>query len=144
METIFKIIGSVCITTYILGLLSNLVDMNYTHRAVKLTFALYFLTAVLLPSKEIKFNIPKLDDVTYSTQTDAQEYVFTLASQQMEEDIKQILTSQDIDYSEVYVHINKEGSGTYIDYIKIIGVDEPKHKYVESNLNGYGKIIFGE
>ena len=77
MNSLFKIAGSICITTYILGLLTNLVDLKYTHKSIRLTFALYFLTAVLIPLKDMEYTMPVVSINKQEYQATAHEYIFS-------------------------------------------------------------------
>lgn len=144
MNSLFKIAGSICITTYILGLLTNLVDLNYTQKSVKLTFALYFLTAVLIPLKDMEYNLPIVAYMEQEYQSDAYDYIFSNVQMQVENEISNILTAENIAYTDLLVNITTDSSGTYIDCIQINGAREVDYRHIKSLLNGYGKIIFGE
>ena len=144
MNTVYKIVGSICITTYVLGLVTNLVDLNYTQKAVKLTFALYFLTVVLIPLKDIDVNFDEIKYATQNVQNNAEDYVIHSSEQRLENCVKQILDKENISYSDVNVHINEQSDGIYLDYIKIYGVNEKSRAKVEDILELQGEIIFGE
>ena len=144
MSAIYKLVGSICITTYILGLMTNLVDLNYTQKAVKLAFALYFLTVVLIPLKEINIDFGEIKYVTRSVQNDAGNYIISAAAQQIEKDVKNALDKENIAYSDVYVHIDEQSEYISLDYIKISGTDETNHSEIRDMIGSQGKIIFGE
>ena len=144
MSEVYKLVGSICITTYILGIVANLVDLNYTQKAVKLVFALYFLTVVLMPLKDVEFDFDEIKYETQNLQTDVTEYIICSASQSIENDVKQALGKENIAYSDVYVHIDEQSAGISLEYIKIYGVSENNHIKVKDMLDSKGKIIFGE
>ncbi len=144
MEFLFKIIGSLCITAYILGLLANMVNVNYTQKAIRLTFALFLITNIFVPLKSIDFAVWNFDIDNNTDTVNAQEYVIYQASEVLKEKIKTELNSQNIAYSDVYVHINEETDGIYVDYIKITGTDVDEQKYIADIFENEGKIIFGD
>lgn len=144
MNSLFKIAGSICITTYILGLLTNLVDLNYTHKSIRLTFALYFLTAVLVPLKDIEYKMPTVTYNKQEYQASAHEYIFSNVQQQIESDISDILREENILYTDFQVYIATDSSGTHIEYVQINGAQAEEYQHITSLLNSYGKIIFGE
>ena len=144
MSTIYKIVGSICITTYILGLVTNLVDLNYTQKAVKLTFALYFLTVVLIPLKDVDFDFGEMRYEVQLIQSNAEEYIIYSAAQQIENVVEQALDNGKIAYSDVYVHIDEQSEGISLDYIKISGTSESNHSEIRDIIGSQGKIIFGE
>ena len=144
MSTIYKIVGSICITTYILGLVTNLVDLNYTQKAIKLVFALYFLTVVLVPLKDMDFDFSEIKYETQNVQSDAEDYIVSSAAKRIEDEVKKVLNKENIAYSDVYVHIDEQSAGICLEYIKICGVSGNNHIKVKDMLDYKGKIIFGE
>ena len=144
MSAIYKIVGSICITTYILGLVANLVDLNYTQKAVKLVFTLYFLMVILIPLKDVDFDIGEMIYEIQNVQTNSENYIISSTIQRIENDVKQALDKENISYSDVYVHIDKQSDGIYLDYIKICGANEGNYSDIRNVIGSQGKIIFGE
>ena len=144
MEIIFKITGSLCITVYILGLLSNLVNINYTHRAIKLTFALFLITNVFLPLKNttIDFTDLKLNEEVNTV--DLSDKIIDAATDSMEKNLKSILDTNNVTYSDLSVHINNQEDGVYVDYIRVYGADTENYSYIRSLLKNEGQVIFGD
>ncbi len=140
MEIVFKIVGSLCTTAYILGLLCNIVNFNYTQKAIRLTFALFLITNVFTPLNKFDFNISELNIPI--EEYNAESYVLENAAAIIEEKIYAQLDSKDIDYSDIDVHINKEIDKVYVEYIKIAGVSVDNYHYIENILKNEGKVIF--
>ena len=139
METIFKIIGSLCTIAYILGVLSDVLNIDYTQKAVRLTFALFLVTNVFIPLDKIDLNLLEFNIPIKESNADI--YVLQNAEQIIEKRISSQLDIKDIDYSDVDVHINKETDKVYIDYIKIYGASGETYQYIE-NMFEEGTIIF--
>lgn len=142
VETIFKITGSLCITVYILGLLSNLVNINYTHRAIKLTFALFLITNVFVPLQNIRFDFSDFKINEETNHINSAEKILDAASNSIEQDIKSKLDANNVTYSDIEVHINNQEDGVYLDYIKIAGANTDSHSYIRRLLENEGPIIF--
>ena len=139
METIFKIIGSLCTIAYILGVLSDVLNIDYTQKAVRLTFALFLVTNVFIPLDKIDLNLLEFNIPIKESNADI--YVLQNAEQIIEKRISSQLDIKDIDYSDVDVHINKETDKVYIDYIKIYGASGETYQYIENMFEEW-TIIF--
>ncbi len=142
---IIKFIGTLSVIGYILGILYNFVDFSYTQKAIRLTAALYIITALISPLEYSDFNIDidSLQLEVYSRQ-ESVEFVLESAAAQLEQKIKNILDEKNIAYTDISVHINKQSEKISVDYIEIYGVLPGDKKLISGYLSDIGTVVFGD
>ena len=149
MNTIFKAIGTLCIIAYITGLVSNMVEINHTQKAIRLVCAIYIISSLFIysPKNEYREIDTTIDYNQSSVQNDTFDYIIQKTEKTVEDDIKKALDENFISYTDVKVHIYKQSEGIDISDITIYGVsDEDQNLALQSigNVTSEEKIIFGD
>ena len=148
MESIFKIIGTLCLCGYITGLLMNFTTVTYTQKAVRLVCALYIITTVIMPIGTADFDFSAEEFAEKSAlQQQAEEYVLSTAEDNMENDIKNLLDVKNISYTQLNVHINKQKDSLAVGSVEIYGIntsDRQKVIQLLENTVSQDKILFGD
>ncbi|MBR4036480.1 MAG: hypothetical protein IKJ05_07110 [Oscillospiraceae bacterium] len=144
MDTLYKIIGILCVVSYITGILFNISHSAYTEKALKLTLAIYVISAITVPVKklEIYSYINNNEELSYSQQ--AADYIKNRAQKIIEDNISAKLNEKRIAYNYVDVHINEESEIFQIDNICIYGVSMDQQMLAENVLQLDEKIVFGD
>ena len=146
MENILKATSTLCILAYITGLVSNMVNINHTQKSIRLVCALYIISSLTFnkPSYNSDYNyFPEIENTTIKN--DAVEFVISETENSMETSIKNELTSKNISYTDVVVHIHKQSDRLEIQDICIYGTNEYDKNDAINLLSIYtDNIIFGE
>lgn len=149
MDGIFKAIGTLCIIAYITGLVSNMVEINHTQKAIRLVCAIYIISSLVIYNPKNEYR--EIDTVIYydetSIQNDTFDYIIQKTEKNIEDDIKKALDKNFISYTGVKVHIYKQSEGIDISDITVYGVsDENQNLALQSigNITSEEKIIFGD
>jgi len=121
MESVYKSIAMLCLIAYISGVLLNFSSTNYTAKAVRLVVALYIITAFCSPVTDIDIPELKTETIEISIQQ-TENYVIEKAENNLADYICRLLNEQNISYTDVRTHINKQREKLEIDGITISGV----------------------
>jgi len=123
MESVYKSIAMLCLIAYISGVLLNFSSTNYTAKAVRLVVALYIITAFCSPVTDIDIPELKTETIEISIQQ-TENYVIEKAENNLADYICRLLNEQNISYTDVRTHINKQREKLEIDDITISGVSK--------------------
>lgn len=148
MDSIYRMIGTLCICGYITGLLMNFTTTNHTQKAIRLTAALYIITAIMAPVENFDFDIEteNLTDITF-LQKQSEDFVISAAATEIEKEIAERFTEKNISYKAVSVHIHKQNENLSVEQIDIKGIRNSDKQLIYSLLEDIAeqdKIIFGE
>lgn len=149
MESIFKVIGTLCITAYIVGLVSNMTEVNDTGKAVRLVCVLVILSSFLTKGEieEITYNNIFETYSNVDIQMSTVEYIMESVKENIENEIKKELDEKNICYTDVFVHIYKQSNKFKIEKIIIYGVNSREKQYASEIINNIAEnenIIYGD
>ncbi len=149
MNTILKAIGALCIMAYITGLVSNMVEINQTQKAIRLVCTIYIISSLVVRIPNTKY-LEVNNMLNYSNESVSDntfDYIIDKTEKIVENDIEKVLDENFISYTNVNVHIHKQSEGIDISDVTIYGVSDKDQSLVLqiiSSVTNEEKIIFGD
>ena len=144
METLQKIIGILCITGYVTGLLSEFIPAAYVNKAIRLTVALYIISNAIIPLNNLFdiFEISITESVAYSDEVEI--FIIENTEKELEKKISQELDNKNISYYDVDVNIHKQSESLQIEKINVYGIADNQKAEAEKVLAYYENVVIGD
>lgn len=132
MEKIAAVIGVLCISVFVMGLLYQLGLFEKTEKVIKFVTAMCLIITILKSVKEFKpdfvyrnLNNMEIANVYYKEFND--EIIFK-TKQELENIIKKRLDEKNLSYNHISVHILEQNDTVSIDEIVVNGINADKEE----------------
>ena len=142
---VLKSVGAFFILCYVLGVVTTVLNLNKTEKALRIVCSLYIIFTCLTTGENLKntnMSLPATD--LYSVDL-RQSDITNMAEENLKTKIEKILNENSLSYNSVRVHIFKQNEEMKIGEVIIGGANEAEKEIIESCISPViddGVLIF--
>lgn len=153
MEWISTLIGTLCISSFIMGILINFGKFESTQKVIRFVVSLFIVVTIFKPYSENDFSFDfDFSDISIENPDISSSIINNMVIEKTKENlielVKNRLKQKNISYIDLNVHILDQDGNLIIDKITIIGCDETQKEEINSCLSDLisreTKIVLGE